>query len=170
MTPEDLCKSGSEFGEQSALFAWANSGDTRRRFPHFFDAPRDGETVGRCKMYSTNNNAGVSEKTEEGRKTAAIRGARAKQIGLKPGVADIFLPLALHGCHGLFIELKIDPTHPENQRTGKKGQAIAAKAGTVSDAQWSFGREVQRDGFGWAVAEGWKQAAAIIIAYLTDSN
>ena len=152
MTPEDLCKSGSEFGEQGALFCWANSRETRERFPFFFNAD-----TRRCKMYSTNQNF-----------TDAVKGARAKQIGIQTGVSDIFIPLARHGCHGLYIELKIDPTHPENQRTGKKGTAIKAKAGTVSEAQWDFGKQVQADGYGWAVAHGWKEARAIIIAYLSD--
>lgn len=166
MKPEDLAKSGSEFGEQSALFCWANLAETRKRFPHFYDAPRNGEKVGRCKMYSTNNNAGVSETTEQGRKTAAIRGARAKQIGLKPGVADIFTPLARRGFFGFYLELKIDPFHPANQRTGAKGQAIQPKRGTVSDEQKAFGSQVESDGYAWAVAEGWKEARDFLVWYL----
>jgi hypothetical protein len=152
MTPEDCCKSGTEFGEQSALFAWANSKETRQRFPHFFNA----ETK-RCKMYSTNQNF-----------MDAVKGARAKQIGIQSGVADIFIPLPRHGVAGLYIELKIDPTHPQNQRTGAKGTAIAPKAGKVSDEQAAFGRQVIADGYGWAVAEGWKAAAAIVSQYLAD--
>jgi hypothetical protein len=159
MKPEDLSRSGSEFGEQSALFCWANSRETRERFPNFYNP----ETR-RCKMYTNYNNAGV----DGDKKSAAIRGARAKQAGMQSGVADIFVPIARHGCHGLYVELKIDPTHPENQRTGKGGQPIAPKRGTVSDDQASFGRQVKADGYGWAVAEGWRRAAAIISQYLSD--
>lgn len=151
MKPEQLAKSGSEFGEQSALFCWGNLADTRRRFPELFNA----ETK-RCKLYSTNQNF-----------NDAVKGARAKQIGIQSGVADIFLPLARHGMHGLYIELKIDPMHPENQRTGAKAQAITPKRGKVSEEQGAFARQVQVDGYGWAVAEGWKQAVAIIERYLT---
>lgn len=159
MTPEQCAKSGSEFGEQSALFCWANQAATRKRFPHFYNAE-----TGRCKMYANFNNAG----SDGDKKTSAIRGMRAKQTGTQSGVADIFLPLARHGCNGLFIELKIDPTHPENQRTGKQGQPIAPKRGTVSDEQRAFGRQVYADGFGWAKAEGWREAVAILERYLSD--
>lgn len=150
MTPEDLCKSGSEFGEQGALFCWASSKETRQAFPHFFN-----KETRRCKMYATNQNF-----------MDAVKGARAKQIGIQSGVADIFIPLPRHGCAGLYVELKIDPAHPQNQRTGKKGQAIAPKRGTASEEQTAFGRQVMADGFGWAVCEGWRAAAAVIAAYL----
>ena len=156
MTPESLSKSGSEFGEQTALFCWCNSGETRRRFPHFYDSPREGENIGRCKLYSTNNNAGVSND----KKTAAIRGARAKQIGLKPGVADIFLPLARHGVRGLYLELKIDPNHPVNLKSKRKG--------ITSESQKHFGQEVIKDGFGWVVCEGYAAAIKVLIDYLGD--
>jgi hypothetical protein len=150
MTPEQCAKSGSEFGEQTALFAWANLPATRKRFPDFFNA----ETR-RCKMYSTNQNF-----------TDKVKGGRARQIGIQSGVADIFIPLPRKGLNGLYIELKIDPAHPLNQRTGKGGQPIAPKRGTVSDEQAAFGRQVEADGFGWAVAEGWQQARDFVVWYL----
>lgn len=159
LTPDRMAQSGTEFGEQSALFCWANSKEVRDRFPFFYNR----ETK-RCKMYANYNNAGV----DGDQKTAAIRGARAKQAGMQSGVADVFIPIPRHGVFGLYIELKIDPTHPENQRTGKGGQAIAPKRGTVSDEQEAFGRQVREDGYGWAVAEGWQAAVAIIIQYLSD--
>lgn len=156
MTPEDLCKSGSEFGEQGALFCWANSKDTRARFPHFFNT----ETR-RCKMYATNQNF-----------TDAVKGARAKQIGIQSGVSDIFIPIPRHGVCGLYIELKIDPAHPQNNGTlpdpKKPGCTMKKKRGKASDEQESFGRQVIADGYGWAVAEGWRAAAAIITQYLSD--
>lgn len=151
LQPKDLCKSGSEFGEQSALFCWANSAETRRRFPDFFN----NETK-RCKLYSTNQNF-----------TDAVKGARAKQIGIQSGVADIFLPLARHGCNGLYIELKIDPMHPQNQRVGKQGQAIKPKTGSLSQSQSDFGQQVKSDGYGWAVCYGWASAAKVLEMYLT---
>lgn len=150
MNKPDFSKSGSEFSEQTCLFQWANSKETRSAFPHFFNP----ETR-RCKMYATNQNF-----------VDAVKGARAKQIGIQSGVSDIFIPLPRHGCAGLYIELKIDPTHPQNQRTGKKGEPIAPKAGKVSEAQAAFSRQVIADGYGWAVAEGWRAAAAVIEAYL----
>jgi len=33
-------------------------------------------------------------------------GKALKDIGLRPGVADLFIPMAKHGFHGLWIELK----------------------------------------------------------------
>lgn len=149
MTPEDLCKSGSEFGEQSALFCWLNSREARERLPDLYNAE-----TGRCKMYANYNNAG----NDGDKKTAAIRGARAKQSGSQKGVADIFLPVARKGCFGLYVELKIDPAHPENLPKKKRG--------TVSPEQLAFGRQVQADGFGWAVCEGWKAARDVVCAYM----
>lgn len=159
MKPQDLCKSGSEHGEQSALFCWANSRETRERFPHFFNA----ETK-RCKMYANFNNAGA----DGDKKTSAIRGMRAKQTGTQSGVADVFVPLARHGCHGLFVEMKINPNHPQNQRTGKKGQAIASKRGEASDEQEAFRDQVREDGYGWVLCEGWEAARDVIVQYLSD--
>lgn len=153
MTPQDLCKSGSEFGEQSALFCWANSAATRKRFPMLYRA-----SDGRCKLYSINNNAGVGSGEDAG-KTAAIRGGRAKQIGLTPGVADIFLPLGRHGMNGLYIELKIDPQHPVNLKAKKKNKASAN--------QIAFGDQVISDGFGWVCCEGWESAVAVLTQYLS---
>ena len=147
MTPEQLARSGSEFSEQTALFCWANLPATRAKFPHFYNA----ETK-RCKMYSTNQNF-----------TDAVKGARAKQIGIQSGVADIFVPLALHGMNGLYIELKIDPEHPVND--GSKGKK---KRGRLSEEQLAFRDQVQADGFGWACCEGWKAASSVIAQYLGD--
>jgi hypothetical protein len=152
MTPEQCAKSGNEFGEQSALFCWANLAATRKAFPAFYN-----QETKRCKMYATNQNF-----------TDAVKGSRAKQIGIQSGVADIFIPLPRQGAAGLYVELKIDPAHPANQRTGKGGKAIAPKRGAASPEQTAFGRQVIADGYGWAVAEGWKAAAAIISQYLGD--
>ena len=154
MQPDDLAKSGNEFGEQSALFCYFNSAEARARFPQFYRKP-EGDQLGRCKMYSINNNAGVDADA----KTRAIRGGRAKQIGLLPGVADIFIPLARHGCNGLYIELKIDPEHPENVKCNKKG--------VQSPTQRSFEKQVTEDNFGYCVCEGWKRAKAVISQYLS---
>lgn len=152
MKPEDLAKSGSEFGEQSALFGWANSKQARDAFPHFYNPESR-----RCKMYATNQNF-----------TDAVKGARARQIGIQSGVADIFVPLARHGMHGLFIELKIDPEHPQNQRTGKTGEPIAPKRGKPSQEQLTFRDQTRADGYGWVMCEGWQSARDVLLQYLSD--
>lgn len=146
LTPQKLAQSGTEFGEQSALFGWVALAETQRQFP---DA---------IKLYANNNNAGKGDK---------IRGARARQEGVRAGVADTFLPVARHGMHGLYIEIKINPSHPRNQKLGKKGQPIAPKRGKLSKDQEKFRDQVRLDGYGWAMAEGWEEAAEIIKQYLS---
>lgn len=134
LTPEMLARSGSEFGEQCALFCWCSLPETRASYP---DA---------VKLYSTHQNF-----------TDAVKGARAKQVGIRAGVADIFLPVAKGRFHGLYIELKIDPTNPLNFAKKKKG--------TVSQAQKDFGEQVTADGYLWKVCEGWLNARVIIASY-----
>lgn len=147
VTPKDAAKSGTEFGEQTAVFVWVALPETKARFP---DAR---------KLYAYNANAGKGDR---------IRGAQAKQAGVKSDVADLFLPVGKHGVHGLYIEMKIDPSHPANQRTGTKGKPIAPKRGELSDGQAEFRDQVRADGYGWALAEGHEQAIAIISQYLTE--
>lgn len=139
MTPEDLCRSGAEHGEQSALFCWVNSADTRKEFPDLFNA------AGRSKLFAVNNNAGTGD---------PIKGARAKMAGVQPGVADMLLPLARHGVHGLFIEMK------QRKFKDKKG-------GGLQDVQVDFRAQCFADGFGYAVAYGWEEAAQIVRQYLS---
>ncbi len=42
----------------------------------------------------------------------ARHGARLKEEGRKPGVPDVWLPVARRGCHGLVIELKAGKNKP----------------------------------------------------------
>ena len=139
MTPEDLCRSGAEHGEQSALFCWVNSADTRKEFPQLFRGD------GKPKLFAINNNAGTGD---------AIRGARAKMAGVVDGVGDLCLPLARHGVHGLFIEMK------QRKFKGKKG-------GGLQECQVTFRAQCFADGFGYAVAYGWEEAAQIVRQYLS---
>lgn len=45
------------------------------------------------------------------RKGGVIEGARFKRLGVKAGVSDLFLPLARHNKHGLWIEFKAAKPH-----------------------------------------------------------
>ncbi len=139
MKPEDLCRSGAEHGEQSALFCWVNTSETRAEFPHLFNA------AGRSKLFAVNNNAGTGD---------PIKGARAKMAGVQPGVADCFLPLARHGVNGLFLEMK------QRKFKGKK-------QGGLQDVQVDFRAQCHADGFGYAVAYGWEEARDILRQYLS---
>lgn len=82
ITPEDLARSGSEDGEQSALFAWAAL--NKNQYPElewFFHIPNGGMR-------------------------SAKEGARMKKLGAKAGVLDCCLPVGRKGYHALYIEMK----------------------------------------------------------------
>lgn len=84
LEPETLARSGTEDGEQTALFAWAALPAVRDKYPSLrwaFAVP----------------NGGLRDK-----RTAN----RLRATGLKPGVPDIYLPLRRGAWPGLWIELK----------------------------------------------------------------
>lgn len=76
--------------------------------------------------------------------------AMLKAEGVKPGVPDIFLPIACGGKHGLYIELK------------------RRKGGTVSKAQEAWIRALTAQGYVCSVCHGWEEARAEILRYLED--
>lgn len=73
---------------------------------------------------------------------------RMKRTGTKAGVPDIFLPIASHGFHGLFIEMK---------RT---------KGGSVSQAQRDTMGRLTHEGYCCKVCKGFEEARVTIIDYL----
>lgn len=77
-----------------------------------------------------------------------VEAARFKAEGVKPGVPDLFLPVARGLWHGLFIELK------------------RQKGGRVSEAQRRWIADLERQGYRAEVACGWREAAEIIEIYL----
>jgi hypothetical protein len=80
ITPEQLAQSGSEDGEQLALFQWiALSGIPELRWLHH------------------SPNGGSRNKRE---------GAKFKAMGVRRGYPDLSLNLPCRQYHGLFIELK----------------------------------------------------------------
>jgi hypothetical protein len=45
-------------------------------------------------------------------KRSPRRGAQLKREGMRPGVSDIFIPMAVAGWHGLWLELKASGKSP----------------------------------------------------------
>lgn len=74
--------------------------------------------------------------------------AMLKAEGVKPGVPDIFLPIARGGKHGLYIELK------------------RRKGGTVSREQEAWIRALSAQDYCCAVCHGWEAAKDEILQYL----
>lgn len=114
----------TEAQEQATLFSWAKMKE--RKYPELrllFHIPNEG-------------------------KRSEAQGARFKAEGMKPGVPDLFLPVARGLWHGLFIELK------------------RQKGGRVSEAQRRWIADLERQGYRAEVACGWHEAAEIIEIYL----
>ena len=82
----------------------------------------------------------------------AAEAANLRRQGVKPGVCDIFLPVARKGFHGLYIELK-------RQRGGR-----------LSAAQKEFILDVRRQGYAAYVCRGADVAMKIITGYLNSSE
>ena len=76
--------------------------------------------------------------------------AMLKAEGVKPGVPDIFLPVARGELHGLYIELK------------------RRKGGSISKAQEAWIRALTSQGYMCAVCHGWDQARQTIMDYLNQ--
>ena len=82
ITPDQIAGSGSEHGEQSALFAYAAiQARTHPLWALLFAIPNGG-------------------------KRDKVTASRLKAEGVKSGVPDICLPVARAGYHSLYIELK----------------------------------------------------------------
>ena len=77
-----------------------------------------------------------------------IEAANLKRQGVKPGVPDIFLPVARGGFNGLFIELK---------RT---------EGGRVSQAQADYIQKLRMQGYHAVVCKGYDSAVSVIQAYM----
>lgn len=93
ISPEYLARSGSEHGEQCAVFCWAAL--NRQQFPLL------------KWMFAIPNGGG---------RTAA-QGAQLKAEGVKKGVSDILLPVRSREYAGLFIEMKRTKGVPSDLKT-----------------------------------------------------
>lgn len=121
----------SEHDHQKALFDWAERSKTKH--PEL------------ARMFAVPNG---------GHRHAAVA-AKLKAEGVRKGVPDIMLPVARHGFHGLFIELK---TPAEN---GKR-------AGRATKEQLQWLTDLSDQGYLTAVCFGWDSAKTTIEGYLED--
>lgn len=118
----------TEEQEQAAVFQWVAI--MRNRFPELdclFHIP----------------NGGLRSKPEA---------VRFKRIGVKPGVPDLFLPVARGGWHGLFIEMKRKDT----------GRVTADQKAWIEALEGQMYRAV--------VCYGAEEACDVIFKYLTESE
>lgn len=74
--------------------------------------------------------------------------ARFKSEGVKPGVPDLFLPVARGKWHGLFIEMK------------------RMKGGRVQDVQRKWMEKLRSQGYYATVCHGWQEASEALQRYL----
>ena len=78
--------------------------------------------------------------------------AKLKRQGVKPGVPDLFLPVARSGWHGLFIEMK------------------KRKGGRVSDEQKAWIEALTAQMYRAVVCKGCEEACDELIRYLTETE
>lgn len=112
--------------EQASLFDWADR--MLHRYPEL------------GWMFAVNNGLRL-------RPAVALR---ARKAGTRKGVADVCLPAARGGYHGLWVEMK--------RLTG----------GRLEPEQRAFGEAMLRQGYLYKVCRGWEQARAEIEAYLNE--
>lgn len=86
-----------------------------------------------------------------GGKRNAAEAAHLKLQGVKSGVPDLCLPVARGGYHGLYIEMKVGDNKPtENQK------------------RWLA--DLEKEGYATMVCYGYKQAAEVLVKYLTEGK
>jgi len=139
MKPEQLAKSGTEDGEQMALFCWARQlineyPETFACLEWMFAIPNGGSRGGN-------------------KQQAMAVGGKLKATGVKKGVADVMLPVGAHGLNGLFIEMK-------------KAPEFGGKQGDASPEQRAFIVAMRANNYGACVCCGWREAAKVILQWL----
>ena len=138
MTPESLAKSGTEAAHQTALFAWIALNTARWPELRWMHHIPNGGTRG------------------SDARSAGIAGARLKAQGVRPGVADIFLPVKRGPWSGLYIEMKKPSLRPKRE----------GSAGGLTTEQREFRDFAEQQGFGWTVCYDWNDAASVVTQYL----
>lgn len=122
-TPEQIARPGTEASHQTALFCWASL--------HAYQWPE------LAWMFHIPN-GGTRNPVEAG---------FLKAQGVRAGVPDVFLPVARHGKHGLWIELKVGNNKPRKNQN--EWLAMLAHLG-----------------YAVVVAYSWVEAADYITKYL----
>lgn len=173
MTPDQLARSGSEHGEQRALFAWIRWAEA-----YGFDAANDPESYNGATAWAAQLDFKVRmfEPVPELRwchaipnggsrgddaKSRAIQGGKLKAEGVIPGICDVHLPLpcmnvttASHQFYaGLYVEMK---------RTGSASKSV----GTTSTPQDEFIAYARSVGYAVSVCFDWRSAANQIEKYV----
>lgn len=151
MNPISLAKTKSEHSYQTALFAWSNMaalyGFTAAEDTACYDvqgyamakyAGQPGEAL--LHWLHAIPNGGFRDK---------ITAGKLKAEGVKAGIADVFLPVARKGYHGLYIEMKKDK-------------------GTQSKEQEAFEKHCNSNYYWYQVCYSWQEAASLIMRYLTN--
>lgn len=132
MTPEQLAKAGTEHAHQVALMQWiALNKKYMPDMDKIFAVPNGGERN-------------------------PVVAARLKAEGVRAGVPDLVLPVAVAPFHGLYIEMK-------------KPATAKSKAGRATDDQLKRIAELQGDGYAACVCEGYKQAANALVLYVCQA-
>jgi hypothetical protein len=136
MRPEQLAASGTEEAHQIALFARvaiavAEQPAKYQKLKWLYHVPNGGS-----------RGSSLAERSRNG--------GRMRALGAKSGVADICLPVACQGQHGLYIEMK------------------NTKGGVLSPEQKDFMAFVRAEGYAFAVCTTWQEAWELIDNYLGE--
>lgn len=149
MTPAQLSAKGTESGEQKALFAWSAVAHL-----HGWNAASCDIAYGPPGWKAA---GGVSvpqpalrwlHAIPNGGKRDPVTASRLKAEGARKGVADVFLPVARHGCHGLYLEMKTTD-------------------GRLSDEQKEFRDHCAFAGYRFVLCRSWLEAATALQEYLS---
>jgi hypothetical protein len=122
----------SEHDEQVALFQWLRLLEGRH------------PELGLC--FAIPNGAALAARSSKA-KRFSLQATKLKAEGMKPGVPDLFLPVARKGYHGVFIEMKFGRNKP------KEHQAV-------------FLTRLQEQGYLTAVCWSAEEARDLICEYL----
>ena len=158
MNPWQLSKSGSESGEQMALFCWAAKAQAigfaaamnEDAYKLALGIPSD-PAIPELKWLFHIPNGGSRGDTARSR---AIEGGRMKAEGVKPGILDVAWLLARPKYAGLLIEMKKPSLKSERN-----------KLAGLSAEQLEFGNFAMDQQFCVRLCYTWTEAAKVVQSY-----